>query len=92
MKLVSKGYHFDKHRQKFVRVFSNLTTVKVQVKIQKGKTMHIDAISVHFPYTITDNWVEIVFDYQDITSIPQINYSGVVENYIDRRLTEIWFE
>ena len=53
--------------------------------------MHIKSADVNFPYTITDNWVEIIFAYQDITSIPRINYPNVVETYIDNRLREIWF-
>lgn len=91
MRLVSQGYHTDERGKKFVRIFTSLTEVKIQVKIQKHKEMHIRSINVNFPYNITDNWVEITFAYQDITSIPLINYSGVVENYIDNRLREIWF-
>lgn len=88
---VSQGYHFDKNGKKFVRIFASLTRIELQVKIPKHKEMHIKSISVDFPYTITDNWVKITFEYQDITSIPTINYPGVIENYIDRRLREIWF-
>lgn len=91
MRLASQGYHFDDHGRKFVRIFTSLNFIKLQVKIPRHKEMHIKSISVDFPYVITDNWVEITFAYQDITSIPRINYSGVVESYIDRRLHEIWF-
>lgn len=89
--LMSKGYHFDEHGKKFVRIFTSLDFIKIQVKIQPHKEMHIKSISVKFPYTIMDNWVEIEFAYQDIASWPGINSCNVVKEYIDRRLHEIWF-
>ena len=91
MRLVSQGYHFDENGKKFVRIFTSLNFIKLQVKIPRHKEMHIKSISFDFPYIITDNWVEIIFQYQDITSIPTINYPNVIENYIDRRLREVWF-
>jgi hypothetical protein len=89
--LTSQGYHFDEHGKKFVRIFTSLNFIKIQVKIQPHKEMHIKSINVNFPYTITDNWVEIIFAYQDIASWPGINSWNVVEEHIDRRLHEIWF-
>lgn len=89
--LTSQGYHFDDYGKKFVRIFTSLNFIKIQVKIQAHKEMHIKSISVDFPYTITDNWVEIVFAYQDITNWPSVNSWNIVEEYIDRRLREIWF-
>lgn len=89
--LTSQGYHFDDHGKKFVRIFTSLNYIKIQVKIQPHKEMHIKSINVNFPYTITDNWVEIEIAYQDIASWPGINSWNVVEEYIDRRLHEIWF-
>ena len=89
LKLTSQGYHFDDHGKKFVRIFTSLNFIKIQVKIQSHKEMHIKAISADFPYTITDNWVEIIIPYQDIE---QCSVSWMcVENHIDNRLKEIWF-
>jgi hypothetical protein len=51
--------------------------------------MHIKAISTDFPYTITDNWVEIRFPYQEIPK--EGNPWLWVENYIDQRCKEVWF-
>ena len=85
-KLVSQGYHFDEHGKKFVRVFSSLYDLKIQVKIQPHKEMHIKAISTDFPYRITNNWVEIVVDYQDISK----EWLGI-ETYVNARCNEIWF-
>ena len=48
--------------------------------------MHINAISADFPYVITDNWVEIVVDYQDISK----DWLGI-EMYVNARCKEIWF-
>lgn len=64
--LTSQGYHFDEHGKKFVRIFTSLNFVKIQVKIQPHKEMHIKSIDVDFPYIITDNWVEIKFPYQEM--------------------------
>ena len=87
--LTSQGYHFDDHGKKFVRVFTSLNFIKIQVRIQPHKEMHIKSISVDFPYTITDNWVEITVAYNDI---PRVGNPWVdIENYIDRRCKEIWF-
>lgn len=89
LKLTSQGYHFDDHGKKFVRVFTSLSFVKVQIKIQPHKEMHIKSISASFPYKITDNWVEITFPY---TEVPQVGNEWLwVENYIDLRCKEIWF-
>ena len=80
LRLVSQGYHFDEHGKKFVRIFISLQLIKIQVKIQPHKEMHIKSVSVDFPYNITDNWVEFVF------------YPGNdIMDYIDNRLKEIWF-
>lgn len=87
--LTSQGYHFDEHGKKFVRIFTSLNFIKIQVKIQPHKEMHIKSISVDFPYTITDNWVEITVAYYDI---PRVGNPWMdIENYIDKRLHEIWF-
>lgn len=91
LKLTSQGYHFDDHGKKFVRVFTSLNFVKIQIKIQPHKEMHIQSISTSFPYKITDNWVEITFSYLDIPSWPGINPWMGVETYIDKRCKEIWF-
>lgn len=89
LKLTSQGYHFDDHGKKFVRVFASLNFIKIQIKIQAHKEMHIKAISTDFPYTITDNWVEIRFPYQEI---PKDGNPWLwVENYIDQRCKEVWF-
>lgn len=89
LKLVSKGYHFDEHGKKFVRVFASLNFIKIQIKIQAHKEMHIRSMSVDFPYTITDNWVEISHPYIEI---PQVGNPWLwVEDYIDKRCNEIWF-
>ena len=87
--LTSQGYHFDEHGKKFVRIFTSLNFIKIQVKIQPKKEMHILSNSVYFPYTITDNWVEITVAYHDI---PRVGNPWVdIENYIDMRCREIWF-
>ena len=91
LKLTSQGYHFDDHGKKFVRVFTSLNFIKIQIKIQPHKEMHIQSISADFPYRITDNWVEITFPYLDIPSWPGINSWMRVEHYIDNRCKEIWF-
>lgn len=91
LKLTSQGYHFDDHGKKFVRVWTSLNFIKIQVKIQPHKEMHIDSIDASFPYTITDNWVEITFSYLDIPSWPGISPRMGVEHYIDERCREIWF-
>lgn len=86
LKLTSQGYHFDENGRKFVRIFTSLNFIKVQVKIEPHKEMHILSKSVNFPYTITDNWVEMTFSYLEIPH----GWLGV-ENYIDERCKEIWF-
>lgn len=91
LKLTSIGYHFDDHGKKFVRIWTSLDFIKIQVKIQKHKEMHIKSISTDFPYRITDNWVEITFSYLDIPSIPSMNPCLSVEDYIEKRCREIWF-
>ena len=85
-KLVSQGYHYGEHGKKFVRVFASLRELKIQIKIQARKEMHITAISTNFPYVITDNWVEIVVDYQYISK----DWLGI-ETYVNARCNEIWF-
>lgn len=82
-RLVSQGYHCNERGKKFVQIFTSLHELKIRVKIQPHKEMHIRAISADFPYTITDNWVEIVVDYQDIPTD--------VNTYVDCRCNEIWF-
>ena len=90
LKLTSQGYHFDKHGKKFVRIFTSLNFVKIQIKIQPNKTMHIKSISANFPYTITDNWVEITFPYQEIKKTENPWFD--VDAYIDERCKEVWFD
>lgn len=85
-KLVSQGYHYDERGKKFVRIFASVYNLKILIKIQPHKEMHITAISADFPYTITDNWVEIVVDYQDIPK----DFLGI-ETYVNERCKEIWF-
>lgn len=89
LKLTSQGYHFDENGKKFVRIWTSLNFIKLQVKIQRHKEMHIKSISTDFPYTITDNWVEIIIPYQDIKKC-SVSWM-CVENHIDERLKEIWF-
>lgn len=86
MKLMSQGYHFDENSKKFVRVFSGLGCIKIQIKIQKHKEMHIRSISEDFPYVITDNWVEITAGWQEIYA-----NTSWVEDYVDQRCKEVWF-
>lgn len=89
LKMVSQGYHFDENGRKFIRIFTSLNFVKVQIKIIPKKTMHIKSISPNFPYTITDDWVEIMFSYNEI---PHAGNEWLwVENYIDERCKEVWF-
>lgn len=85
-KLVSQGYHFNENGKKFVRIFASMRELKIQIKIQPHKEMHIKAISADFPYVITDNWVEIVVDYQYIPK----DWLGI-ETYVNARCNEIWF-
>jgi hypothetical protein len=89
LRLVSHGYHFDDRGKKYVRVFSSLDFIKIQIKIQKHKEMHIQSISVDFPYTITNDWVEIIVAYHDIPRVG--NPWMAIENYIDSRCKEVWF-
>lgn len=89
MRLTSQGYHFDENGKKFVRIWTSLDFIKIQVKIQAHKEMHIKSINASFPYRITDNWIEITFPYLEI---PPCNNAWMsVENYIDMRCKEIWF-
>lgn len=90
LKLTSQGYHFDEHGKKFIRIFTSLSFVKIQIKIQPHKTMHIKSISADFPYNITDYWVEITFPYQKIKKIANPWFS--VDAYIDERCKEVWFD
>lgn len=89
LKLTSQGYHFDENGKKFVRIFTSLNFIKIQIKIQRHKEMHIKSISTDFPYTITDNWVEMIFPYQDIEQCD--NAWMTVDDYIDKRCEEVWF-
>ena len=89
LKLTSQGYHFDENGRKFVRIWTSLNFIKIQVKIQPHKEMHIKSISTNFPYSITNNWVEIIVAYTEIDAIG--NEWLYVENYIDKRCKEIWF-
>lgn len=86
LKLTTQGYHFDENGKKFVRVFTSLDTIKVQVKIQHHKEMHILSKNVTFPYIITDNWVEMY-----ITPGEWVGYANDVVDYINERCKEIWF-
>jgi hypothetical protein len=86
LKMVSQGYHFDENGRKFVRIFASLNFCKVQIKIIPKKTMHIKSISPDFPYTITDNWVEITFNQLDA-----VKNAPTIEEYINKRCTEVWF-
>lgn len=85
-KLVSQGYHFDNHGRKFIQVWSSLYNLKIKIKIEQHKEMHIHAIDASFPYNINDNWVEIVVDYQDIDK----DFLGI-ETYVNTRCEEVWF-
>lgn len=87
LKLTSQGYHFDENGKKFVRIWTSLNFIKVQVKIQPHKEMHILAINKAFPYIITDNWVEMTFPYQEVNGYGW----NAVESYIDERCRKIWF-
>lgn len=89
LKLTSQGYHFDENGKKFIRIFTSLNFVKIQIKIQKKKEMHIKAISTDFPYRITEDWVEITFPYQMVQGSEKNPFA--VENYIDNRCKEVWF-
>ncbi len=85
--LISQGYHFDNNGRKFVRIFASLNAIIVRIKIPKKKVMHIKSISPDFPYTITNDWVEIIIRHGEI---PSCNYCAT-ENYIDARCEEVWF-
>ena len=85
-KLVSQGYHFDRHGRKFIQVWSSLYNLKIKIKIEQHKEMHIRAIDASFPYNINDYWVEIIVDYQDIDK----DFLGI-ETYINTRCKEVWF-
>ena len=83
LKLMTQGYHFDEHGKKFVRVWISFSHLKVQVKIQPHKEMHIKSSSVDFPYVITDNWVEMIFDWSCINEY--------FTDYINKKCKDIWF-
>lgn len=83
MRLTSKGYHFDDHGKKFVRIFTSLNFIKLQVKIPRHKEMHIKSISVDFPYVINDNWVEINFPYQEIFNYKKDYLEKYIREYSD---------
>lgn len=85
--MVSQGYHFDNNGRKFIRVFASLNAIIVRIKIPKKKVMHIKSISPDFPYTIMNDWVEIVIRHGEV---PGCNYRAT-ENYIDKRCEEVWF-
>lgn len=85
-KLVSQGYYFDSRGRKFIQVWSSLYNLKIKIKIEQHKEMHILAIDTSFPYNINDNWVEIVIDYQDIDK----DFLGI-ETYVNTRCKEVWF-
>ena len=86
MMLISQGYHFDENGKKFVRVFGGLGFIKIQIKIQKHKEMHILSANVDFPYNITDDWVEITTGWCEV-----YRDTNWIEDYIDKRCNEIWF-
>ena len=83
MKLTSQGYHFDENGKKFVRIFTSLNFIKLQVKIPRHKEMHIKSISVDFPYVITDNWVEITFPYQEMLNCKKDYLRKYIIEYSD---------
>lgn len=88
LRLLSQGYHYDENGKKFIRVYGiGLDCIKIQVMIQPHKEMHIKAINASFPYTITDNWVEIIAHYWEMYDEDWLS----VNDYIDRRCKEIWF-
>lgn len=66
LSLVSQGYHFDDNGKKFVRIFTSLNVVRVQVKIPNHKELHIKSINTKFPYRFVGSFVEFEFAYQDI--------------------------
>lgn len=80
---MTQGYHFDNNGKKFVRVWASFSYIKIQVKIQPHKEMHIKSRNVYFPYVITENWVEMTIDWSLI--------DGYFMDYIDMRCKEIWF-
>ena len=77
LKLTSHGYHFDDRGRKYVRIFTSLDVVKVQVKLQPHKDLHV----IWMPgISFTDYWLEITFPYQ-----------SDIRGYIDQVLNKIWF-
>lgn len=90
LKLTSQGYHFDDHGKKFVRIWTSLCFIKIQVKIQPHKEMHIMSIDSSFPYSITDNWVEMIIPHYEIPKCCDVAWMNT-EVYIDLRCKEIWF-
>lgn len=90
MRLTSHGYHFDDNGRKYVRVWTSLNFIKIQVKIQPHKEMHIKSIDPNFPYVITNNWVEMTIPYHEIPKCCEVVWMNV-EVYIDMRCKEIWF-
>lgn len=87
LKLTTQGYHFDENGRKFIRIWTSLNFIKIQIKIERHKEMHIKSIATNFPYTITNNWVEITTPYLEIDDKGWLG----VENYIDKRCKEVWF-
>ena len=83
LKLATQGYHFDSNGRKFIRIWTSFSCIKIQVKIEPNKEMHIASRTANFPYFITDNWVEMVFDWSEINEY--------FMDYIDARCKEIWF-
>lgn len=79
LKLTSHGYHFDNHNgRKYVRIFTSLSFIKIQVKLQKHKDLHV----IWMPgISFTNDWLEIILPYQSF-----------VMTYIDDVLNNIWFE
>lgn len=87
LKLTTQGYHFDENGRKFIRIWTSLNFIKIKIKIERHKEMHIKSITTNFPYTITNNWVEITTPYSEIDDKGWLG----VENYIDKRCKEVWF-
>lgn len=87
-RLTSQGYHFDERGcKKFIRIFTSLNFIKVQVKLQPHKDLHV----IWRPgISFTPNWMEITFPHVEICS--DGNPWMYTENHINDILNNIWFE
>lgn len=86
LKLTSHGYHFDDRGRKYVRIFTSLNFIKIQVKLQPHKDLHVIWMS---GISFTNSWLEITFPYQNVEKC-SVSWMAV-ENYIDGVLNNIWF-